>query len=332
MRRTRSILSGAGLVLLGAVASLSVPVAAWSQDTSAGPNPIRYKAMLDGAQSVAVNSTALETRTGTGTADILFDPVTGDLSYEIQFQGLIAEDITLGDPMVNPDGSTPGPGTINGNSLQGGGLFLLHFHVGAPGANGPIPVDIVAQGGPAIGVNLTDPDPIQMQASGRVVGAVNIFDLATDGILLNNVPVDGRDDGIRDPTCVRCGLIEAFLSNNVYVNIHTFNNPFGETRGQLLAATCTTQVNTIAGLRSVISALATDGSTRLALLRRLRVAERRVQAGLIPRGRAALASLGEDVIELSTRQRAVVGILDANDLNCAIANTINGLAPATSSN
>jgi len=304
------------------------------------PHPIRLTASLDGVQSVAVNSTALETRPGTGTAEVTFDPVTGDLSYDISFQGLQADDITMGPPDVNPDGSTPAPGTVNGNIFPnpnfpfGAGLFLLHFHVGARGANGPIPIDIIAATGPALGVQTVTPDPIFGATSGRVTGMVNIFDLddkvgdmMKDGILLNGVPIDGRDDGIANATCTNCGFIEAILSNNVYINIHTFNNPFGETRGQLIAATCMSTVNTVQGLRSSISALDADDRTIRGLLRDLDRIEKDLARGRIESAREDLADLGEDVVELSGRRRGGISILAANDLNCSIANVINGIVP-----
>lgn len=304
-----------------AVALAMTPIGAWAQS---GPHPIRFSAQLDGAQSVAINSTALETRTGTGTASIVFDPVSGDLSYDISFQGLIAEDITLGDPAINPDGTPTPPGTINGNALPGGGLFLLHFHVGAPGANGPIPVDIVAQTGPAVGVLTTDPTPIQTAATGRVTGMVNIFDLAVDGFLLNGVPVDGRDDGIRDPDCVQCGLVEAFLSNNVYVNIHTFNNPFGEIRGQALAVGCTTFVNTIEGLRTAVADAVTRKRTLRSLDLRLRLIDRDLNDGDTDRARRGLGDFIEEVTDLSARRRGRDAIAEdaANDLVCAASNIL----------
>ncbi len=305
------------------------------------PNPIRLTASLDGVQSVAVNSTALETRPGTGTAVVTFDLATGDLTYDISFQNLQAQDITMGPPDVNPDGSTPAPGTVNGNVFPnpnfpfGAGLFLLHFHVGARGANGPIPIDIIAATGPAIGVQTVSPDPIFGATTGRVTGSVNIFDLdgqsgdmMIDGILLNGVPVDGRDDGIRNATCTNCGFIEAILSNNVYVNIHTFNNPFGETRGQLLADTCTSVVNTVQGLRASITALDLDNRVLRFLLRGLNEVEADVADGRFDSARSELADLAAAVVKLSGSRRNIITIPAANDLNCSIANVINGIPPA----
>jgi hypothetical protein len=299
---------------LGAVAFAS-SASAQEPAPAQGTHPIRFTASLDGAQSNAINSTALETRQGTGSAVVTFDPLTGDLSYDIQFEGLIAEDITLGPPRINPDGTPTPPGTVSGNDLPGGGLFLLHFHVGFESVNGPIPVDIVAQTGPAVGVISTDPTPIQRAAAGRVIGAVNIFDLATNGFLLNGVPVDGRDDGIRDAGCARCGLIEAFLLNAAYVNIHTFNNPFGEVRGQLIAEGCASFINTIDGLQTAV-----DADPRVNADLRLALVARALERGDGVRARRLLL----DVIESVTRL-AHLGRLDsarATDLICGATNVL----------
>jgi hypothetical protein len=285
--------------------------AASAEDT----HPIRFSASLDGIQSVAINSTALETRQGTGSAVVTFDPISGDLAYDITFENLIAEDITLGPAGINPDGMPTPPGTVSGNNLPGGGLFLLHFHVGVEAANGPIPVDIVAQTGPAVGVLTTDPTPIQRAAAGRVTGAVNIFDLATDGILLNGVPADGRDDGIRDAACIRCGLIEAFFQNDVYINIHTFNNPFGEVRGQLIADGCASFINTIDGLQTAIEAEpVVRAEVRLALAELALARDRRVRA----------RSLILDVIDSITRlaHRGRIDQARATDLVCGATNVL----------
>ena len=304
---------------IAAIALGMAPLGAWAQSA---PHPIRFTAQLDGLQSEAINSTALETRTGTGTADILFDPITGDLSYEVSFQGLIGEDITLGDPAVNPDGSTPPPMTVNGNSLPGGGLLLLHFHVGAPGVNGLIPIDIIGTGSqPDPGVLTIDPTPIARATAGRVTGKVNIFDRAMNGFLLNGVPVDVRDDDIRDPDCLGCGLIEAFLSNNVYVNIHTFNNPFGEIRGQALPAGCSTLVNTVEGLRSALADSGARQDTARDLDTRLRVIGREIaRGGLTDRVRRRL---GQFVLIVTQNARqARISEADVSTLVCGASNIL----------
>ena len=303
-------------------------------------NPIRFVANLDGAQSEAVNSTDISTRTGTGTGFVVFDPTTGALTLEASFQGLIANDITLGDPAVNPDGTTPGPGTINGNSLPGGGLFLFHFHVGAPGKNGPIPVDIIARPGPVPGV-VTDPSPLQGQAAGRVTGTFNINDIAAAttvpgsnppvpkpaGILLNGVPLDGREDAIRDPFCLRCGFIEGILSGNAYLNIHTFNNPFGEIRGQLIPAGCDPliNINTIEALRNAVDVLADSDDRRTSraarnLQVRLALAERSLDAGRNEIARQRLAEFAGATAARSASER--IPLDAANDLICGATNVL----------
>jgi hypothetical protein len=303
-------------------------------------NPIRFIARLDGAQSEAVNSTNISTRTGTGMGFVTFDLVTGALTLEASFQGLIPNDITLGDPAVNPDGTTPAPGTINGNSLMGGGLFLFHFHVGARGKNGPIPVDIIARPGPVPGV-VTDPSPLQGQAAGRVTGVFNINDIAAAtivpgsnppmmkpaGILLNGVPVDGRDDDIRDPFCLRCGFIEGILSGNAYLNIHTFNNPFGEIRGQLEPAGCDPQLNlnTLDALRNAVDVLAddNDASTRRAARRlqgRLANVQRSLDRGRNVTARNELAEFAGAAVARTAVER--IPMETANNLVCGATNVL----------
>ncbi len=303
-------------------------------------NPIRFVATLNGAQSEAVNSTDISTRTGTGSGFVVFDPISGDLSLDASFQGLIATDITTGDPAVNPDGTTPAPGTINGNSLPGGGLFLFHFHVGAPGKNGPIPVDIIARNGPVPGVT-TVPSPLQGQAAGSVTGTFNIFDIAASttvpgsnppvakpaGILLNGVPVDGRDDDIRDPFCLRCGFIEGILSGNAYLNIHTFNNPFGEIRGQLIPAGCDplVNINTIEALRNAVDALVDSDDRRMSraarnLQGRLALAERSLEAGRNEIARQRLAGFAGATTFRSNVERIPLDV--ANDLICGATNVL----------
>jgi hypothetical protein len=309
-------------------------------------NPIRFVAKLDGAQSEAVNSTDISTRTGSGMGFVSFDPVSGALTLEASFQGLIANDITLGDPAVNPDGSTPGPGTINGNALMGGGLFLFHFHVGAPGKNGPIPVDIIAPNGPVPGVT-TDPSPLQRQAAGRVTGTFNINDIGAAtvvpgsnpprakpaGILLNGVPIDGREDTIRDPFCLRCGFIEGMLSGNAYLNIHTFNNPFGEIRGQLIPAGCDPQLNlnTLDALRNAVDALAksTDPRTVQAgssLQGRLAQVQTAIEAGNNEMARQRLAEFAGAAALRSPTERLPLDT--ANNLICGATNVLISLPVA----
>ncbi len=341
----------AGFVWAGALV-VHAQAAAPSDPNAAAPkrgNPIRFVAKLNGAQSEAVNSTDISTRTGTGTGLVVFDPTTGALTLEASFQGLIPNDITLGDPAVNPDGSTPGPGTINGNSLPGGGLFLFHFHVGAPGKNGPIPVDIIARPGPVPGVT-TDPSPLQGQAAGRVTGVFNINDIAAAtivpgsnppapkpaGILLNGVPVDGRDDGIRDPFCLKCGFIEGILSGNAYLNIHTFNNPFGEIRGQLIPAGCDVliNINTLDALRNAVDALAQSDDRRTqraarSLQMRLAQVQRSLDAGRNEMARQRLAEFAGAATLRSSVER--IPLDAANDLICGATNVLISIPPSPDS-
>ena len=193
---------------------------------------IQFSSSLDGNQSIAINSTALATRTGTGSGSVTFDTDTGDISLTLSFSGLIATDITTGTPGINPDGTMTPMGTVSGNDLPGAGILLAHFHVGAPGVNGPIPIDLFTQMGPAPGV-------VADFASGATAGSLsasfNLFDLAgDDGVLLNNVLLQGDGNGCAsNPPSPTCGFIDALLQGQTYFNIHTFNNPFGEIRGQI---------------------------------------------------------------------------------------------------
>lgn len=340
----------AGALLAGAAVVYAQAPAPTPTPAPKRGNPIRFVANLDGAQSEAVNSTDISTRTGTGTGFVVFDPTTGDLTLQASFQGLIATDITTGDPAVNPDGTMPRPGTINGNSLAGGGLFLFHFHVGAPGKNGPIPVDIIAANGPVPGV-VTVPSPLQRQAAGSVTGTFNINTIAASatvpgsnppvakpvGILLNGVPLDGRNDDIRDPFCLRCGFIEGILSGNAYLNIHTFNNPFGEIRGQLIPAGCDPQINinTIDALRNAVDALAqsTDAKTQRAargLQVRLTLAERSLAAGRNEIARQRLAEFAGATTFRSSVERLPLDA--ANDLICGATNVLISIPPSPSDN
>jgi hypothetical protein len=289
-------------------------------------NPIRFVANLNGAQSEAVNSTDISTRTGTGTGFVVFDPTTGDLTLDASFQGLIATDITLGDPAVNPDGTTPAPGTINGNSLMGSGLLLFHFHVGAPGKNGPIPIDIINGMGNRPGV-VTDPPSLRGLAAGKVTGTFNAFALATNGVLLNGVPVDGRDDGIRDPFCLKCGFIEGILSGNAYLNIHTFNNPFGEIRGQLIPAGCDPliNINTLDALRNAVDTLAQSDDRKTVraardLARRLAEVQRALDRGRNESARKELAEFAGATVRRSSNER--IPLDHANDLICGATNVL----------
>jgi hypothetical protein len=72
--------------------------------TAVRAEPKVFLSRLTGAESVALNSTPLETRIGTGTGMVIYDPETTNFDFMISFEGLIAEDITTGEP-----GTTPAP-------------------------------------------------------------------------------------------------------------------------------------------------------------------------------------------------------------------------------
>jgi len=194
---------------------------------------LQFTSSLNGAQSVAINSTALATRTGTGSGSVFLDTDTGDISLTLSFTGLIPTDITTGPAGTNPDG-TPTMTGVSGNDLAGAGILLAHFHVGAPGVNGPIPIDLFTQMGPAPGVVA---DFGIGATSGTLTAMFNLIDLAggVDGVLKAGVPLIGDAVGCGlNPPSPTCGFLDALISDQTYFNIHTLNNPFGEIRGQIL--------------------------------------------------------------------------------------------------
>src|SRR5262245_54325700 len=93
--------------------------------TPALADSLFFEATIDGAQSIATNSTDPASRTGTGFASLELNVDTGILFFDINFQGLVGTDIT---PM---------------NPFNGFGLLVAHFHVGDRMTNGPIPVGIL---------------------------------------------------------------------------------------------------------------------------------------------------------------------------------------------
>jgi hypothetical protein len=311
---------GESASLDGAPADLLTAVPVGQSLRTPGGNPIRFTARLDGLQSASINSTPVETRTGSGVAVLSVDAVTGELAIELSFQGLIGEDITLGDPDINPDGSIPAPGTVNGNRFDGAGLFLVFLHVGAPGFNGPIAIDIVDAQGVTDGF-IAQPNPIVGATAGSIFGKINLFERAMDGMLINGVPLDGRSDDVRDRNCLQCGLIEALLSGNAYVDIWTFNNPFGEIRGQLHADGCPGQLNTLSALRNAVDALSEGSAGRRAvepLARRLTNVQRALDEGRPRLARELLLRFASDV-----NARSVPGPLrreTASELLCGATN------------
>lgn len=112
---------------------------------------------------------------GSGTAGLVFDTSTNNLGWVISFQDLTSN------------------------------VLFAHFHLGAPGVNGPVKVDLgtfdVFGGASAIG-----------KTSGIFVGGKTALSSA-----------DAAD----------------LLAGNWYINIHTANFPGGEIRGQILSGTFT---------------------------------------------------------------------------------------------
>ena len=190
-----------------------------------------YEAVIDGAQSIATNSTDPASRTGTGFASLELNLDTNLLFFDISFQGLVATDIT---PM---------------NGLNGAGLLVAHFHVGNRMTNGPIPVGILDTAqvngvlspklapnvmGPGftstLGPDLNGdgmPDRVFTGAtSGRFTGFVDIFGLVdANGNLRANVSPQ---------TFLNSFLVDVGQDTNAYINLHTFNNINGEIRGQIV--------------------------------------------------------------------------------------------------
>ena len=136
----------------------------------ANAQTLRLTAVLSGA-----NETPAIVVTGaTGTAEVFVNLATQAVTYTVNVFNL-------------PSGATGG-----------------HFHVGGPGAGGPVVV------------NLTPPANIS-----------NDFTLA--GRLDQTNLTVRADQGIRTWE----DFIQALVGGQVYVNIHSAVNPGGETRGQL---------------------------------------------------------------------------------------------------
>ena len=217
----------------------TVALAVATLATAAHSEPTVFMTKLTPEASVARNSTPIETRAdGTGVGVVMYDPATDQFEFMLSFEGLVATDITTDPPSMDPQ-------MRSGNNFNGAGLLVAHIHVGALQNNGPIPVDFVGmnlmdgRNGLADGIMAT-PNPIQMATQGMVAGRLNLRDLAARnmGMLQAGIPLDGPGPSMTDPGCLRCGFKQAIMTNNTYLNIHTFNNPFGEIRGQLVAQSC----------------------------------------------------------------------------------------------
>jgi hypothetical protein len=191
--------------------------------TPALADSVFFEAVIDGAQSIATNSTDPASRTGTGFASLELNTDTGILFFDITFQGLVGTDIT------------PAPA----NPFNGFGLLVAHFHVGDRMTNGPIPVGILDTARdannmliPQLAPNVMGPgfanvNGVFMGAtSGRFTGFVDIFALADANGNLRA--------GVSAQTFLNSFLVDVGQDANVYINLHTFNNINGEIRGQVV--------------------------------------------------------------------------------------------------
>ncbi len=139
----------------------------------AGAQTLRLTAVLSGG-----NETPAIVVTGaTGTAEVFVNLATQKVTYTINVFNL-------------PSGATGG-----------------HFHVGGPGAGGPVVVD------------LTPPPNVSNDFT--LSGTLDAASLRVRA-----------DQGIRTWE----DFIQSLVGGQVYVNIHSAVNPGGETRGQLTMA------------------------------------------------------------------------------------------------
>jgi hypothetical protein len=186
-----------------------------------------FEATIDGAQSIATNSTDPASRTGTGFASLELNIDTGILLFDISFQGLVANDIT---PM---------------NPFMGAGLLVAHFHVGDRVTNGPIPVGILDTARdasnvliPQLAPNVMGPGFTSMLAAD---GVTRVFSGATSGRFTGFVDIFGLADangnlraGVSAQSFLNSFLVDVGQDANAYINLHTFNNINGEIRGQIV--------------------------------------------------------------------------------------------------
>ncbi len=139
----------------------------------ANAQTLRLTAVLSGS-----NETPAVVVTGaTGTAEVFVNLASQTVTYTVNVFNL-------------PSGATGG-----------------HFHVGGPGAGGPVVI------------NLSPPANVS-----------NDFTLS--GAVAPSALVPRPDQGIRTWE----DFIQALVGGQVYVNIHSAVNPGGETRGQLTVA------------------------------------------------------------------------------------------------
>lgn len=135
---------------------------------------VNFTSFLSGANEVPPN-----TSTATGGAGIIyqFDTVSNMLSWTIGFEGLT-------DPAT-----------------------AAHFHIGAPGVNGPPEIDLPT------GDNLVDP----LLSGASFVSGIG----QTSGTFQGNAGLTTDQQ-------------TALFGGNMYVNIHTASFPGGEIRGQVV--------------------------------------------------------------------------------------------------
>lgn len=134
---------------------------------------VRLTAVLSGS-----NETPNIIVTGaTGTAEVFVNLATQEVRYTVQVFNL-------------PSGATGG-----------------HFHVGGPGAGGPVVVDLAP--------------PANVSNDFTLRGSATAANLRVRA-----------DQGIRSWE----DFIQALVGGQIYVNIHSAVNPGGETRGQLTVA------------------------------------------------------------------------------------------------
>jgi hypothetical protein len=179
------------------------------------------------------------------------------------------------------------------------------------------------------GVMVT-PSPIQTATSGMIAGKFNINDFAARnmGTLLAGVLVNGAGPSATDPNCLRCGFNQAILTNNTYLNLHTFNNPGGEIRGQLISQSCQARPGVaveqlIADLDAQVAAARAAGSQVDALTAALESVRQAVAAGDRVMARAFLSEfLGQVITDPAAKQ---LSSADVDRLVCGASDLVAAL-------